>query len=162
VLYHFTDADPNAAVGHYLATVNWGDGASNTSADGSGAVEVVKDPDGGFDVVGTHVYLTATSPGTIDEPPLTFGVEVTHGSASMPAPPPVPGSGALTLSGTALPLTGAGAEGTIIYVLAGGPAVTLHTLHSLRFVGSGGGSLTVNLDPSTPLLPTAIRFDAAD
>src|SRR5262249_20285243 len=41
VLYHFTDGNPNASRADFTATVNWGDGNSNTSADGSGSVAIV-------------------------------------------------------------------------------------------------------------------------
>jgi hypothetical protein len=165
VLYRFTDADPNATAGEYVATVTWGDGTTEDNVSNPTHVRVVADPSGGFDVVGSHTYLTATSPGTVDRPPLTFDVKVVDASASTTdaTGAPVAVSGDVTLSGNALTLKGAGIEGTVSYVLDGGKAVTVHNLHSLRFVGSGSGNrLTVDLDPRTPLLPTAIRFDAAD
>jgi probable HAF family extracellular repeat protein len=56
VLFHFSDADPNATTADYMAAVVWGDGSTNTSADGSGAVSVVANPSVGFDVVGSHAY----------------------------------------------------------------------------------------------------------
>jgi hypothetical protein len=64
VLFHFTDADPLATASDFTATVNWGDGSSNTSADGLGFVSVVADPAGGFDVVGSHFYTQNTRNGT--------------------------------------------------------------------------------------------------
>lgn len=57
VLFHFTDANPGSTAGEYTATVVWGDGSSNTSADGSGTVSVVASAAGGFDVIGSHTYL---------------------------------------------------------------------------------------------------------
>ncbi len=56
VLFKFTDANPNATTADYTATVNWGDGTSNTSADGTGTVSVVPDSVSGFDVIGSHNY----------------------------------------------------------------------------------------------------------
>jgi hypothetical protein len=59
-LFHFTSADPNATASDFTATVNWGDGGSNTNTDGLivvgyPAVSVVANPGGGFDVYGSHV-----------------------------------------------------------------------------------------------------------
>ncbi|HZU34994.1 MAG TPA: hypothetical protein VFA18_03755, partial [Gemmataceae bacterium] len=56
VLFHFSDVDANAQAADYLATVSWGDGSSNSSKDGSGSVSVVANPNGGFDVVGSHTF----------------------------------------------------------------------------------------------------------
>ena len=50
VLFHFSDPGPDARPSDYLATVSWGDGAFNSSNDGSGSVWVVANPNGGFDV----------------------------------------------------------------------------------------------------------------
>src|SRR5262249_55302490 len=86
VLYRFADDDPGGAAGDFTATVSWGDGTSNSSSDGTGAVKVVKDPSGGFDVVGSHTYLSATGPGTVDRPPLTFDVKVVDHSAATTDP----------------------------------------------------------------------------
>ncbi len=51
----FTDADPGRPVGHYSATVDWGDGSGATSA------PLTADPSGGYDVNAGHAYAT---PGT--------------------------------------------------------------------------------------------------
>src|SRR5262249_9134125 len=48
----FSDADPNAAVDDFTATIDWGDGSVS---DGT----VVADPSGGFDVLGSNVYAAA-------------------------------------------------------------------------------------------------------
>ena len=64
VLFHFTDANPLATPADFTATVNWGDGASNTSADGLGFVTIVADSAGGFDVVGSHLYAQNIRNGT--------------------------------------------------------------------------------------------------
>ncbi len=64
LLFHFTDANPNATVSDFSATVNWGDSSSNTSSDGTGNVFVVANPSGGFDVYGLHTYTQIVNPGT--------------------------------------------------------------------------------------------------
>jgi hypothetical protein len=51
----FADADPGRPVGHYAATVNWGDGS------GTAAATITTDPAGGYDVNASHSYAT---PGT--------------------------------------------------------------------------------------------------
>jgi uncharacterized repeat protein (TIGR01451 family) len=63
-VFHFTDANPLATAADFTATVNWSDGNSNTTTDGSGTVSVVADPSGGFDVVGIHAYTQNTRNGT--------------------------------------------------------------------------------------------------
>jgi predicted enzyme related to lactoylglutathione lyase len=64
VLFHFTDANSAATVSDFTATVTWGDGKSNTSADGSGTVSVIVQAGGGFDVVGSHTYAEELSGAT--------------------------------------------------------------------------------------------------
>jgi SdrD B-like domain/Bacterial Ig-like domain (group 3)/Domain of unknown function DUF11 len=68
VLFHFTDADPDAQASDYLAVVSWGDATFNSSNDDSGSVWVVANPSGGFDVVGSHTYGYRS---------FVFGVQVT-------------------------------------------------------------------------------------
>src|SRR5262249_20400493 len=59
VLYHFLDPNANLTAADFQAAAYWGDGTSNESADGSGTVQIVADPAGGFDVLGTHTYGAA-------------------------------------------------------------------------------------------------------
>lgn len=66
VLFHFTDANPNAAPSDFAATATWGDGMTNTSYDGSGNVSVAANPAGGFDVYGLHTYNETLNPGTFE------------------------------------------------------------------------------------------------
>ncbi len=56
ILYHFLDPNTQYGAADFQATAYWGDGTSNTSGDGKGAVQVVADAAGGFDVLGTHDY----------------------------------------------------------------------------------------------------------
>ena len=65
ILAHFTDDNPLLTAADFTATVAWGDGSSNTTTDGTGAVSVITDPSGGFDLIGSHVYTTAIPGGTI-------------------------------------------------------------------------------------------------
>jgi hypothetical protein len=48
----FTTTDANPTPAGFTATINWGDG---TTSDGT----IVADPNGGFDVTGTHTYTVA-------------------------------------------------------------------------------------------------------
>src|SRR5207247_1895226 len=50
----FTDANPFGMVSDYQATIDWGDGTT-----GSGLIQV--DPNGNFDVIGSHAYALAGS-----------------------------------------------------------------------------------------------------
>ncbi len=50
----FADADPGRPVGHYSATVSWGDGSTTPGT-------VVGDPAGGYDVNASHTYTTPGS-----------------------------------------------------------------------------------------------------
>ncbi len=70
LLFHFTDADPNGTAGDYTATVTWGDGTVENSADDPADVQVVAHSGGGFDVFGSHTYAEEATG-------LTFGVSVT-------------------------------------------------------------------------------------
>src|SRR5262249_31418232 len=55
-VFHFTDANPNANASIFTAYVGWGDGKANISNTGTGTVSVVANPNGGFDVLGSHTY----------------------------------------------------------------------------------------------------------
>ena len=75
-LLHFTDADPNAVAGQYTATVNWGDGTSDTINGTDTAITLTTDPAGGFDVIGAHPYATKGN----------YGITVTvfdHGGSTL-------------------------------------------------------------------------------
>jgi hypothetical protein len=83
VLFHFTDANPAATAANFTATVNWGDGTSNTSADTSGSVSVVANPGGGFDVLGSYTYAEELSGQTLsvsvqDSGGATISASTTH------------------------------------------------------------------------------------
>jgi len=67
VLATFTDENPNAVPSDFLASVAWGDGNSDASADGNGIVSVVQNEDGGFSVIADHTYAAAG----------TYGITVT-------------------------------------------------------------------------------------
>ncbi len=75
VLFHFSDADPNDSASEYTAAVTWGDGSANSSNDGSGTVFVVANPNGGFDVIGSHTYRQIVNSGT-------FSVQVSDAGGS--------------------------------------------------------------------------------
>jgi hypothetical protein len=50
----FTDVRTGAAVSDFSATIDWGDGTTTTGT-------VVADPNGGFDVTGTHTYAPSST-----------------------------------------------------------------------------------------------------
>jgi hypothetical protein len=158
VLFHFTDANPNATVADYKATVTWGDGTVEDSVNHPTAVQVVANPKGGFDVVGSHAYTSAATG-------MIFKVQVQdQGGASTSASAPVSVSGDVVINGTAgddsLVLTRNGSEGTVTYVLNNGTPVTLTDIHSFTFNGLGGNdTMTVKLSGGVPLVPGNVHFD---
>jgi hypothetical protein len=159
VLFHFTDADPNATAAGYTATVTWGDGSVETNIANPADVQVVADG-GGFDVVGSHTY-TAGAAG------LTFRVSVAdHGAAPLGASAAIDINPNVVVHGTeggdnlVVEQTSGGGIGSITYVLNGGPAVTLTNANSFTFVGgSGPTTMTVSFANGEPLVPGAIHFD---
>jgi hypothetical protein len=56
VVATFTDANAQATVSNFTAAINWGDGTTSTGT-------ITTDPNGGFDVTGTHTYANAPSYG---------------------------------------------------------------------------------------------------
>ena len=95
----FTDANPNAAVGDFTATINWGDGTTSTGT--------ITEKNGVFSVAGTHTYAeegkdavsvtiadvggstaTATSTATVADAALTataLPINATEGAFDRPA-----------------------------------------------------------------------------
>jgi hypothetical protein len=69
VVASFTDANPNAPVGNFSASINWGDG-------GTSAGTVASDGHGGFTVSGSHTYLDA------EPAPLTVTITDVGGSTA--------------------------------------------------------------------------------
>ena len=57
----FTDANIYAVAGDFTATVQWGDGTSDTSGDGNLTITQPPAPASTFLVTGTHTYTTATT-----------------------------------------------------------------------------------------------------
>jgi hypothetical protein len=51
----FTDVNPSATTGDFTASIDWGDGTSSAGT-------ISADPNGGFDVTGTHTYATGHDP----------------------------------------------------------------------------------------------------
>jgi hypothetical protein len=66
VVATFTDSDPNASPGDFVAAITWGDGIATPST------TVIADGQGRFEVLGTHTYAVART--------YTFGVQVTDNS----------------------------------------------------------------------------------
>jgi uncharacterized repeat protein (TIGR01451 family) len=79
VLFHFADSNPSATSADFTATIRWGDGSSESTFTSSNGIYILADPNGGFDVLGSHIYTTAFRQGT-------FTVQVTdNGGASVSA-----------------------------------------------------------------------------
>jgi hypothetical protein len=55
----FTDTNTSAMAGNFTATIDWGDGTTSTGT-------VAADPNGGFDVTGTHTYSADEPDGLLD------------------------------------------------------------------------------------------------
>jgi len=53
----FTDTNTSATTANFTAIINWGDGTTTTGT-------VTVDPNGGFDVTGTHTYSNASQQGS--------------------------------------------------------------------------------------------------
>ncbi len=92
VVARFTTTNPGALASAYSSTITWGD---NTSSAGTIAV----DPDGGFDVTGSHYYSEG---GTYP-----IGVTVVNGSATSTV------ASSAVIDNKIFPLSGSGASGTI-------------------------------------------------
>ena len=61
-LFHFYDTSANANLSNYTATIAWGDGnVSTVTSTASSGGQIVADANGGYDVLGSHVYTEATS-----------------------------------------------------------------------------------------------------
>jgi hypothetical protein len=77
VLFHFSDADPNATASNFKATVTWGDSTVEDSVNNPTTVSVVPSAAGGFDVLGSHTYSE-------DAVGLTFTVAVQDQGGAAP------------------------------------------------------------------------------
>ena len=90
LLFHFTDADPNATAGQYTAVITWGDGNTSTVTGTAGAYGQIVADAGGFDVLGSYLYTQQLSGATFsvqvtDQGGATTGASDT--SFSVAAPP---------------------------------------------------------------------------
>jgi uncharacterized repeat protein (TIGR01451 family) len=78
LLFQFADANPFATADDFTATIDWGDGAASIVTGTAGPDgQVAANPDGGFDVLGSHLYTQILANAT-------FGVQVAdaHGAAT--------------------------------------------------------------------------------
>jgi hypothetical protein len=65
LLFHFTDANPQAKATDYTATIAWGDGTVSTLTSAVGPNgRIVANSRGGFDVLGSHTYAEDLSGAT--------------------------------------------------------------------------------------------------
>jgi hypothetical protein len=135
VLFHFGDADPGATPDDFTAAVTWGDGSVQDSITNPADVQVVASAAGGFDVVGTHTYLTATSP-TASAGTLSLGVRVHDvGGSFAEGTAPVAVSGDVVIHGTT------GNDGPATSLAKNSPAVRRWILAGVRHFGKEGAAL---------------------
>ena len=65
LLFHFTDANSSDTAGNFSAVITWGDGATSTvTSTLSAGGQIVANPNGGFDVLGSHLYAQQLSGAT--------------------------------------------------------------------------------------------------
>ena len=82
-LFHFSDTSAGANLNNYTATIAWGDGTFSTvTSTASSGGQIVADGNGGFDVLGTHVYTSAILS------PVTLSVAVSNGAGTITASDP--------------------------------------------------------------------------
>jgi hypothetical protein len=121
-------------------------------------VQVVANPSGGFDVLGSHTYLAGATG-------LTFRVAIQdHGGASASASASINVSRNVVITGTSgndsMVVSPGVGVGSVSYTLNGGPRVLLRNVNTFTFNGGRGrDTMTVNLGPSNPLLPSFIKFN---
>src|SRR5260370_26714742 len=92
VLTTFTDANLNAPLSDFTATIDWGDGTSS-----GGSIQV--DPNGGFDVIGSHAYSSAGVDAITIQISDVGGSSATTNSTAQVSPA---GPASITASGTSL------------------------------------------------------------
>ena len=81
-LFHFYDTSAGGVAGD-TATIAWGDGTFSTvTTTLSAGCQIVVDPGGGYDVLGSHVYTQATLS------PITLSVQVTNRAGTIGASDP--------------------------------------------------------------------------
>src|SRR5207248_11048677 len=99
-LFHFTDGDPQGQASDFTATVAWGDDTSSNSDDGTGAVAVVANSHGGFDVVGSHRFEETASGAMFRVQVTDIGGAITGAQSPLPlvADPAVALRGGFTLN----------------------------------------------------------------
>jgi hypothetical protein len=92
VVATFTDANLNAPLSDFTATIAWGDGSSS-----NGSIQV--DPNGGFDVIGSHAYSSAGTDAITIQISDVGGSSATTNSTAQVSPA---GPANITASGTSL------------------------------------------------------------
>ena len=158
----FTDANPNAPVSDYTATIVWGDGNQSTGT-------VTAGPSGGFVVSGTHTYgKTGSYQTTVSIADVGGSTAVVLGTATVDPPAPtvtqVSASAGPTAGGTAVTITGtnfAGATG----VSFGSTAASSFTVNSSTSItatapaeSAGTIDITVTTAGGTSATSTADQY----
>ena len=146
-LFHFTDTSANANINNYTATITWGDGVVSTvtstpSSDG----QIVADPNGGYDVLGSHVYQEATPN------PVTLSVAVSNGAGTI-------GASDASFSVLDAPLTAGALTPPAAIVGSFSDAVVFHFSDANSYATAADYSATITWGDGTTSTVTATAGD---
>ncbi len=157
----FTDANPNAPVSDYTATIVWGDGNQSTGT-------VTAGPSGGFVVSGTHTYVkTGSYQTTVSIADAGGSTAVVVGTATVDPPAPtvtqVSPSAGPTAGGTAVTITGTNFAGATAILFGSTPATSYTVTSSTQIsatapAGAGVVDVTVTTPGGTSATSAADRY----
>ena len=157
----FTDANPNAPVSDYTATIVWGDGNQSTGT-------VTAGPSGGFVVSGTHTYVkTGSYQTTVSIADVGGSTAVVLGTATVDPPAPtvtqVSPSAGPTAGGTAVTITGTNLTGATAVSFGSTPATSFTVTSSTQIsatapAGAGIVDVTVTTAVGTSTTSAADRY----
>ncbi len=144
VVATFTDTNTPLVAGDFTATVDWGDGSSNTSSDGTGTVTITKTNATGttYLVTGIHTYFTPTT----GQPPDILSVTITQNGTSNT----VTVQGTATISNPTLHVTLSGITAIVDEPYAGAVATFTDDAPDSNL---GDYSATINWGDGTPTNP---------
>ena len=157
----FTDANPNAPVSDYTATIVWGDGNQSTGT-------VTAGPSGGFVVSGTHTYVkTGSYQTTVSIADVGGSTAVVLGTATVDPPAPtvtqVSPSAGPTAGGTAVTITGTNLTGATAVSFGSTPATSFTVTSSTQIsatapAGAGIVDVTVTTAVGTSTTSAGDRY----
>jgi hypothetical protein len=157
-LFHFTDADPNAAASDYTATITWGDGHISTVTSAASADGQIVAHSGGFDVLGSHTYTDEATGLTFSVAVADTGGSTTSASASInvaDAPPQAVNDSYTVLHDSLLIADGSNSNAAS--VLANDSDYDSSTLTAALVTGSGPAHGTLSFVLHFPTKPNTRR-----